>query len=656
MSTRTISLALSVAILATIPLLFAVSPRWVYGHVYDAETGEPLPGALVTVGAQAVVADGQGYFQIPGVRGLPQLRASAEAYQPASMPLALANLIGLRRELSLRLKPTELRGKVIDAATHKPVAGATVRVGGRELQTDARGSYSVKRLVPGGAIVAQAPYYRPSDPIAYTGQAVQDLALTLLPATVTVRDEFSGEPLAGATVKIAGKTYQSDSAGRVVLERVQPGTEAVGSLKGYKDGRTTVSPGDNAILNLRPPILRGTVRNQAGQPLAKALVLLRRPGREPTFTYTDAQGVYQLSGSSEEEGTLIVRLAGYRREERQLGPNASIDFELVPQVIKGIYIPFGLIMTGSESYLQANLDLVDRTELNAVVIDIKSDEGWLGFQPKYQVARDIGAAYDHVIDVRQLLQECKRRNIYTIARMVVFKDTVLAEARPQWAVRRNNGGIWYDNSGAAWMDPFRQEVWDYNLAIAREAVDLGFDEIQLDYIRFPSDGDIFDTNYLYECTRANRTKAIADFVAYMRKGLEPSGAFFSVDLFGLTTSINLDLKFGDLGIGQELAGVAPFVDYISPMVYPSTYEPGNLELRDPQRNPYLVVKISVADGIQRAGGTLIRPWLQHYSLYGIEFGAAEFRLEKQAAVESGATGWLFWNAGGNYVEETFDPE
>ncbi|MDI7277821.1 MAG: carboxypeptidase regulatory-like domain-containing protein, partial [Anaerolineae bacterium] len=334
MSKKALSLALSAAILAIFPVLLVTSPRWVYGRVHDAETGEPLAGVQVTVGEQVAVSDGQGYFQLAGVRGLPVVKATIAAYHPASVPLAIANMIGTRREISLRLKPVELRGKVTDATTRRPIAGAIVRVAGRELQTDARGGYSVKRLVPGGTVSAQAQYYRPSDPVAYEGQPVQNFALVMLPATVTVRDEFSGELLAGASVKAAGKTYQSDARGQVVIPRLEPGTEVIGTLKGYKEGRTQVSPGDNAVLNLRPPILRGTVRNQAGQPLAGALVLLRRPGHEPRSTYTDAQGVYQLSGSSEEEGTLLVRLAGYRREERQLGPNANTDFDLQPHVAK----------------------------------------------------------------------------------------------------------------------------------------------------------------------------------------------------------------------------------------------------------------------------------------------------------------------------------
>jgi len=523
------------------------------------------------------------------------------------------------------------------------------------VQTDKRGRYSIKRLLPGGQIAARAQHYRASDPVDYDGQPVQDIALTMLPVMVIVRNELTGEPLAGATVKAGGQTVRSDAQGQAVFAHLGPATEVLGSLQGFKEGRHTVNPGDNATLNLRPPIIKGTVRNHEGQPLEGALVLLRVPGREPRLTYTNAQGQYVLSGGPE-GGTLLVRQAGYKRVERPAADEADVDFTLEPFVAKGIYIQFGLLFPEAAAQLQANLDLVERTELNAVVIDVKADRGWLAFESRYPVAQEIDAHYDDIADIRQILQECKRRNIYTIARMVIFKDDILAEGKPEWAVHNGSGGLWRDDIGTAYTDPFRKEVWDYNLAVAKETAELGFDEIQFDYLRFPSDGNIWDTHYIEEESRETRTRAIKDFVAYVRRELDKTGAFLSLDLFGLTTSINLELRYGDLGIGQQLADLAPFADYISPMLYPSTYIAGNLGLPDPQRSPYEVVKISVADGRQRAGKTLVRPWLQHYSLGGIEFGAAEFRLEKQAAVEAGAYGWLFWNAGGIYEASVFDPE
>ncbi|MGQ9683898.1 MAG: putative glycoside hydrolase [Anaerolineae bacterium] len=655
MSKRAVGLSMTGVILVVALVLFATTPRWVYGTVRDAETGQPLAGAIVTVGRDRVATDETGYFQVGPLRGLPSVQAEASGYRPASASVAIANLIG-RRELGLNLLPTELRGTVFDAANRAPVSGAVVTVGNLQAETDAKGRYSFKRLAPGGQIVAQAQYFQPSAPLAYTGQDVQDIPLTLLPVALRVVDELTGQPLADVTLKAAGQTAKSDAQGAAIFAHLPPQTEVVGTFKGYKDGRIKVNPGDNAILYLRPPIIMGVVRDGANQPVQGALVLLRLEGQEPRLTYTNEAGLYRLPGTPD-QGTLVVRKAGFKRAELVLKNQDSLDFTLEPFVAKGIYIPYGLLMRGMEAELEANLALVDRTELNAVVIDVKGDDGHVAFKPQDPRVAEIGCFFDDVRDIRQILADCKRRGIYTIARLVVMKDSVLGTARPQWAVKRANGQAWRDALGEIWMDAFRPEVWEYNLAIAKETVELGFDEIQLDYVRFPSDGDIYDTYYMYDdVSRQPRVRAINEGVALVRRGLEPTGAFFSADIFGLTTSINLELKYGDLGIGQELAGVAPHVDYLSPMVYPSTYIPGNLGLSDPQREPYKVVLISVQDGLKRGNGTLIRPWLQHYSLFGITFGAAEFRQAKQAAEEAGATGWLFWNASGTYVAATFDPE
>jgi hypothetical protein len=654
MSKKAFGLTLSALVIFGGVALSAVSPRWVYGYVYDAETGQALPGVSVSVGEQQAVTDAEGYFQIESTSGLSVVRAAADGYQVASASLAVANLIGTRREISLRLNPNELRGTVTDAVTGAAIAGATVRVGEREAQTDEGGRYTIRRLPAGAEIRAQARFYAEGDPVEYTGQAVQDMALTILPVTVTVCDEVTGEPLVGATVSAAGETVQTGAQGQASFAHLQPQTEVVATLEGYREGHITVDPGDVATLTLRPPIFKGRVSDQEGRPLADAVVLLRVPGRETRVTRTDEEGRYQIPGAVE-QGTLLVRKAGYKVEQRPASAEADVDFQLEVFVAKGIYLSLGYLMPGTEAHLQANLDLVDRTELNTVVIDVKSDDGWLAYQPTHGLGKEINATYPNLNDLRQLLEECKRRNIYTIARVVVFKDSVLAEARPEWAVQTGEGEVWRDAIGSAWMDPFREEVWAYNLQVAQDAIEMGFDEVQLDYIRFPSDGDIFDTNYIQVPTRAARVKAITGFCEYMYKGLEPTGGFLSLDIFGLTTSVNLALKHGDLGIGQELPSLAGCCDYLSPMVYPSTYEPGNLGLPDPQRSPYEVVRISVRDARERSGGTLIRPWLQHYSLGGIKFGPEEFRLQRQGAEESGAHGWLYWNARGSYDPLTFDP-
>jgi hypothetical protein len=405
-------------------------------------------------------------------------------------------------------------------------------------------------------------------------------------------------------------------------------------------------------LDLAPAAVSGIVRNRAGEPLANALVLARAPDQEPRLTYSNARGEYRLDDVPA-EASLIVRKAGYRRVERQAGSAPCSDPVLDPFVAKGIYLAFHLLTPAYQGQLQSDLDLVDRTELNAIVIEIKSETGYLGFQPQLPLARDIGAGVEDVIDIRQLLADCRRRGIYTIARIPVFEDDLLATQRPEWAVHRPDGSVWRAAGGRAWVDPFRREVWDYNVAIAREAVELGFDEIQLDYVRFPSDGAVGQCRYSRESTAQSRVEAVSSFLAYARGELDKTGVFLSADLFGLTT---FDTE--EKGIGQLLDAIGPHLDYVSPMAYPSTYLPGMLDLDDPWRSPYEVVKLSLI-AARKKTTTLIRPWLQHFDDYhglDITYGLPELRQQKQGALEGGSHGWLFWNILGQYDPAAFDPE
>jgi len=623
--------------------------------VRDAETGEPLAGVPVTVGSQQLLADAQGRFQVQGVLGIARVRAAVPGYKAAQATPLPAGLFSREQNATLSLTPVALEGTALDATTGEPVPGAWVRAGDVEAQSDAQGHYVVKRVRPDATITAGATYYQDAAPVPYEGQATLDVALTLLPVTVQVRNLYSGEPLPGVTVTAGGRQAQTDAEGQAVYDRLEPRSEVTAALAGFAtSGVQAASPGDTVAIGLRPDTLQGSVRDQAGQPLAGALVLVRAPGQEPRLAYSNEAGAYQLEGVPA-DAAIVVRLAGYARVERPLGHETEADFVLEPFEAKGLYIPFGLLVRGAEAQVQEDLDLVLRTEMNTVVIDIKSDRGYLAFVPQDPLLQEIGAASDLVVDIRQVLQECRQRGIYTIARIVAFKDNILAEARPEWAVLSAKGGLWRDLEGLAWADPFREEVWGYNLAIAMEAAALGFDEVQFDYLRFPSDGDIFDMVFIKESFRDPRCQAIADFLAYVRRELDKTGVFLSADLFGLVTSVDPNQRLGDLGIGQRLIDVAPWVDYISPMVYPSMYEPGHLGLADPWRSPYEVVKISVDDA-QKQTTTLIRPWLQHYSLFGVAYGPREFRLEKQGAADAQAHGWLFWNAGGVYEPAAFDPE
>ena len=298
------------------------------------------------------------------------------------------------------------------------------------------------------------------------------------------------------------------------------------------------------------------------------------------------------------------------------------------------------------------MDLVDRTELNGIVLDVKGDRAWLAYPSELPVAIEIDAYANELdlMDLNEFLRLCQEREIYTIARIVVFKDNVLAQGKPEWAIHREDGELWRDLEELCWVDHFRVEVWDYNVGIAQEVIALGFDEVQFDYLRFPSDGEYWDTVYLEERSFETRIRAMREFSQYVHQKLEPTGAFYSADIFGLTVWTSPEQ---DMGIGQRIDDIAPYFDYLSPMVYPSTFAKGSLGFQNPALHPYDVVHSSCLKAIERTD-TKIRPWLQHFSLYGVTYDTEEMLAQKKASEDSGTSGWLFWNAGAKYDEGIFE--
>jgi hypothetical protein len=297
----------------------------------------------------------------------------------------------------------------------------------------------------------------------------------------------------------------------------------------------------------------------------------------------------------------------------------------------------------------ALIDLVDRSPiLNAIVVDVKGDYGYIAYQSTNPLIAQVDAMSTPRMPLEEFLAMCREKQIYTIARMVIFKDHPLVAARPELGVRHPNGEIFYDNEGMAWADPTRQEVWEYNIAITLEVIDMGFDEIQYDYLRYPSDATSLEVVralvYSVPSTLESRTAAIQGFVRAAKEAVDPTRAFLSADLFGYALSVTPE---HDMRIGQRLMDLAPHVDYVCPMVYPSTFIPGNLGLASPSDNPYEVVARSMAYGLSRTN-TLLRPWLQGYW-----YERQDFVDQRRAAEEATDVGWCFWNARGIYDELFF---
>jgi len=317
--------------------------------------------------------------------------------------------------------------------------------------------------------------------------------------------------------------------------------------------------------------------------------------------------------------------------------------------VRGIYIPAAV--TGETAWFNDLIDLVRRTELNAVVIDFKDDLGYLVAGTPFPEAEAVGAVRVRFRDAARVLEALRDEGIYTIARVVTFKDNVLAGARPDLAVQLADGRPWRDRKGTAWLNPYHPGAWEYNIQVAREAALLGFREVQFDYVRFPSDGPVRVAVYPGRDERTP-SEVIGGFLRAAREALEPYNVMVSADVFGQTPSVD-----GDMGIGQRWEDVAWGIHYISPMAYPSHYAPRVYGLPDPDAAPYETVLNTLQDALERrphGEPAVIRPWLQDFSLRH-RYGPAEVRAQIQAVYDAGLEQWLLWNPAARYTEAALLP-
>jgi hypothetical protein len=311
-----------------------------------------------------------------------------------------------------------------------------------------------------------------------------------------------------------------------------------------------------------------------------------------------------------------------------------------PKEIRGVHVtaPLASLPGRIDEYLSI-------PGLNTLEVDIKDENGEVGFVTGApRLARRIGAAKPYYRP-RQLVAKVRRDGAYLIGRLVVFQDPMLAEARPQLAVTNRDGSVWHTSAGHAWTNPYDKRVWAYNVAVGKAAAEAGFDEIQFDYVRFPSDGDVSSAVFPGGPKGANGW-VIAEFVQYAAKRLRPLGVRVSVDVFGLSAT-------RDLGVGQVPRRLARYVDAVYPMVYPSHYRSGEHGLDDPSGEPGLTVSRSLLDFRRELRGREAKliPWLEDFSL-GRARTPAEVQAQIDAARAAGASGYLLWNPLGEYTENT----
>lgn len=317
--------------------------------------------------------------------------------------------------------------------------------------------------------------------------------------------------------------------------------------------------------------------------------------------------------------------------------------------IRAIYITASSAISANKR--ENLLRFIKNSNLNAAVIDVKDSTGRIFFKTHVPLAEEIGSEkLKNASDFADFVEKLKKNKIYTIARVVVFEDPYLAQQKTKIAIKRKNGELWKDRKGLSWVDPASPLVWKYNMDIAKSAMFLGFDEINFDYIRFPTDGNLEDISYpVFRENQEKKTEVIAQFFYFVNETFKKYPVYISVDLFGITLWRNDGAQ-----IGQRYQDAAPFVDYISPMVYPSHYPNGFEGFDNPAEYPYEIVYKSLEKAKKYMAGkkARIRPWLQDFDL-GAVYDTKKIHAQIQATRQGGGVGYMFWNASNNYTQEAF---
>lgn len=315
-------------------------------------------------------------------------------------------------------------------------------------------------------------------------------------------------------------------------------------------------------------------------------------------------------------------------------------------IVRGLYV--NRWASQSSKRMMQLVAMCDRTEANALVIDMK-DEFGLNYETANPAFQKNAGSSGKVRNLKALLDTLRAHKILAIARIVVFKDSVTARANPDWTIRKQDGSIWRDHKGLAWVNPNHKALWQYNIGVAEELVKLGFGEVQFDYIRFPEPYKSLPVQVFPGADGTPKPQVIAQFLKEAKARLNPLGVRVTADIFGLVTTVP-----GALEVAQQWETLAPVTDVLLPMVYPSHYPRGAFGAARPNAEPYLVVHSAIKRARERnvklgiTGKTAVRPWIQAFTLGKPEYGAAEVKEQLRAVYDAGYEGWILWSPGSKY--------
>lgn len=372
-----------------------------------------------------------------------------------------------------------------------------------------------------------------------------------------------------------------------------------------------------------------------------------------------------LTSVSYAEPALVAATKSTSADDVPQGPQAA--HVVPPKVVKAIYM--SQCVVGTPSFRDSLIEFVDTSDLNAVIIDIKDYTGKISFPTDNPILKDAVSEACGADDMQEFIATLHQKNIYVIGRITVFQSPYYTTLHPEQAVQKKGGGVWKDNKGLAFVDVGAKAYWDYVVELGRVSYQIGFDELNFDYVRFPSDGPMSQAVYSFG-DGTPKAQVLEEFFKYLTDQLRPTGAVLSADLFGMAAT-NED----DLGIGQVLERTLPYFDYIYPMVYPSHYPSGYNGYKDVNANAYAIVKFAMDTAVRRAQATTttvaglaftpiastspqlyskpvysadkIRPWLQSFD-YPVPYTPAMVRDQIKATNDAGLESWAFWDAGNKY--------
>lgn len=654
----------------------SLEPTALTGRIIDGKTGDPVAGAIVQAGGQSANSDAEGRYRLERLSGSNlALSASHADYEPLEFVADEAANLLAGEPLDVTLLPPHLAGVVVNNVTSSPVAGAAVAAGDLSAVTDDQGQFILWTTETPLQVTVEAIGYEPAE-----GQFSEDtpLSVALEPKGLVVKvTDSAGQPVSGALVTSPRSEATTDAQGVALLPLLEAGDPYTVTLAGFAPAAQTYGGEAQADLSIAPNTVAGAVTDATtGEAVPGAIVYVYDKdtcqgeacrGTQPAvIADANADGNF-LVEDMPANPQLMIKAPGYSLlfpDSLQSGDCDApycLQAEMQPFEARGFYVPFHYLY--DRALINQRLDLIEQSDsLNAVVIDMKSDYGEIAWDPKNAIAQEIGVYQEDVMSAQEFIEEARKRGIYTIARFVTFKDNALAEGKPEWALSKksNPGVLWKDGEDLAWVDPYRDEVRQYEIDLAKELAEIGFDEVQFDYFRFTGQRDHNLLTYSVESTPENRREAISSFSRDLMAALKPYGAFTAIDVFG-----SIILNGNEPFIGQNLADMAQGLDYLNPMVYPQVWWPGTFPGCDePVQCPYKVIYDStdiVRDIVPMP--TRIRPWLQGYPnnyrsdgpAAGYDYAVPEMMIQRQAADDAGAEGWLFWSGGGNFPDEIFGP-